>query len=452
MAHVIFKNLAATGAGHVVHVINSIVLLPVFLATWGVSRYGEWLVLIALPTYFSVVGDIGLTQVTGNDMTIKFAQNRRNELVKVFQSTWLLVSLLSGLVVCLIAITVMSKSVIPWIAGLVIPEKEASLIVLCMLMVYFLSVQLGMMQSALRAVGRYAEGTISYNAIGLLESMATIFFLLLGAGPIKIAIVMVAGRLFAVATCFILLRRFASWIRHGFTEVSTSEMRRLLPPSVAILGIPAGNAAMIQGAILVLNHTIGPGPMVLFSTTRTLTRFILQFTSLFSNASWPEISRLYGAGRTEQLSAFLTHGTQLVAIITISFSVIIIAGAPLIFAIWTVGKIDADRTLVVILMIGAMATAFRAFPDTLIVATNRHISYSLIFLAICTASVVLCYFMSTEFYLLGAAGVITASELVLLFISFSIAIAQIGKGAEPLRNVFATRLPIARFFNALKRT
>jgi O-antigen/teichoic acid export membrane protein len=451
VTHVIIKNIAASGAGQLVHVINNIGLLPVFLFAWGVERYGEWLVLVALPIYFSVIGDIGLTQVSGNDMTIKFAQDRRKELIKVFQSAWLLVSLLSGLVVALIAIAVLTMSIIPWIAGSAISESEATWVILCMLIVYFISFQLGTVQSALRAVGRYAEVTIAYHAIALLEMLTTISFLLYGAPPLTVAIIMTASRFISFVAAMMMLRHFAPWIRHGLAEVSTSEMWRLLPPSVAILGIPAGNAAMIQGAILILNHTMGPASVVLFSTTRTLTRFVLQFTSLFSLAAWPEISRLYGAGRADRLSAFLTHGTQLVALLTLGFSVVIILGAPLIFKLWTVGRIEADRALVAILMVSAIVTAFRAFPDTLIFATNRHIRYSAVFFVLCTANLAFFYLASAKIGLLAAAAVVAAGDSMLLIISLSFALSQIGAGLNPLRDVFTTRPLLDRLFGRFKQ-
>ena len=40
---------SATLSAQVVNLANSLLLVPLFLANWGVTVYGEWLLLIALP-------------------------------------------------------------------------------------------------------------------------------------------------------------------------------------------------------------------------------------------------------------------------------------------------------------------------------------------------------------------------------------------------------------------
>ena len=88
MAHVLVKNLSANMFGQAVHLVSTVALVPLYLAAWGVDLYGEWLVLIALPAYFMATADAGFVPVSGNDMTIKFAQGRRGEMISIFQSAW----------------------------------------------------------------------------------------------------------------------------------------------------------------------------------------------------------------------------------------------------------------------------------------------------------------------------------------------------------------------------
>jgi O-antigen/teichoic acid export membrane protein len=278
----------------------------------------------------------------------------------------------------------------------------------------------------------------------LVEVIATAAALLLGANPAIVATLMVATRLASLLASIIMLQYFAPWLHHGFSRVNATEIRRLIFPSVALLGIPAGNAAMIQGLIIILNHTIGSTGVVLFSTTRTLTRFALQLVSMFTRSSWPEISRLYGAGRADRLGAFLTHGIQIAAVITIGFALTSISGVHLIFKIWTGGRIEADRLLETILMFAVSAAALRGFPDTLIVATNRHTAYSGWFMLICLVGAAASYPASQYFGLIGAATVVAVTEVMLFAISVSLALKQIGQGITPLVGVLTTRPPLDR--------
>jgi O-antigen/teichoic acid export membrane protein len=447
MAHVLVKNISVNVFGQVVNIVGQVGLLPLFLTSWNVGLYGEWLVLLALPTYFSAMADAGLTQVSANDMTIKFAQDRQSDVVEVFQSAWLFVSILSLLVVGAILGATMLLGVSPLLGLSIMSDSEASRVLACTLAMFFIGFQNDIVQAALRAIGRFAEGNFTAYLIALLEAVAVAAALFMGASPTIVVALMLTGRLAALAVAAILLRHFAPWLHHGAARASRKEIRRLLVPSLAILGIPAGNAAMLQGFIVILNHTVGPAAVVLFSTTRTMTRFTLQAVSVFSRSSWPEISRLYGAGRSDSLGAFLTHGTQLAAILAIGFAIVLIGGAPLIFKIWTVGRVEADRVLVTILMVAAATISFRAFPDTLIFATNRHIGYSGWYVLVCLAATAACYPISLNFGVIGAANVVAAAEIALLAISMTRALQQIGQGLVPIRRLFTTPLPIKRLFS-----
>jgi O-antigen/teichoic acid export membrane protein len=103
MAHILVKNLSVNVFGQIVNIVGQVVLLPLFLHTWQVRLYGEWLVLLALPTYFSPLADVGITNVAANDMTIQFAKDHRHQVLEVFQSVWLFVTILSSLVAILVA-------------------------------------------------------------------------------------------------------------------------------------------------------------------------------------------------------------------------------------------------------------------------------------------------------------------------------------------------------------
>jgi hypothetical protein len=59
MFHRISLGLGANLFGQVVTVAIQLLSLPVFLHFWSLSRYGEWLMLSAIPAYLSAV-DVGI--------------------------------------------------------------------------------------------------------------------------------------------------------------------------------------------------------------------------------------------------------------------------------------------------------------------------------------------------------------------------------------------------------
>ena len=97
------RGFGATALGPLVTILAQVISVPVFLHSWGPTVYGEWLILSAIPTYIAF-SDVGFGNVAANDMTMRVAKGDRNGALETFQSTWLLISFTSLLVVlCFIA-------------------------------------------------------------------------------------------------------------------------------------------------------------------------------------------------------------------------------------------------------------------------------------------------------------------------------------------------------------
>jgi hypothetical protein len=46
--------------------------VPILIQSWGVTRYGTWLMIFTLPSALAI-SDFGFATSAGNDMTMKFA-------------------------------------------------------------------------------------------------------------------------------------------------------------------------------------------------------------------------------------------------------------------------------------------------------------------------------------------------------------------------------------------
>src|ERR1700676_1377462 len=79
--------------------------VPLLLHAWGVAKYGDWLILSAIPSYLSL-SDIGFGDASGSDMTMRVAAGDRKGGVETFQSSWVLISVVSLCVGLLASIAV----------------------------------------------------------------------------------------------------------------------------------------------------------------------------------------------------------------------------------------------------------------------------------------------------------------------------------------------------------
>src|ERR1700722_13658547 len=81
---------SAAALGPVVTAFVQLVTVPVFLRVWGAERYGEWILLSAIPSYLSMT-DMGFGNAAGNEMTMDVASGNRQRALQTFQSTGALI-------------------------------------------------------------------------------------------------------------------------------------------------------------------------------------------------------------------------------------------------------------------------------------------------------------------------------------------------------------------------
>ena len=68
------SGLGANGYSQLVTIVVQLMGVPIFLNAWGPRLYGEWLILFAIPAYFSI-SDLGFSQSAANDMTGRVARH-----------------------------------------------------------------------------------------------------------------------------------------------------------------------------------------------------------------------------------------------------------------------------------------------------------------------------------------------------------------------------------------
>ena len=68
--------------------------VPLFLYFWGASRYGEWLVLVALSAWFALAS-LGFTTAGSHEATMRVSRRDFDGALAVFRSVWTFVTALS---------------------------------------------------------------------------------------------------------------------------------------------------------------------------------------------------------------------------------------------------------------------------------------------------------------------------------------------------------------------
>jgi O-antigen/teichoic acid export membrane protein len=367
----LLKSIGANAFGQIMTVIVQIISVPLLIHFWGVKLYGDWLILTAIPTYFTLC-DLGFGSAAANEMTMQVAQGDRKAALSIFQSVWLLTSLiaLGIIVIALACIWTMPTS--DWLNLSTMNTQQANIIILLMVTVVFISQQTVLLVSGFQSEGCYAQGFFYFSLIRLLEFSAVSIVVILGAEP----------ELAALTTCLawgggtlgmaFRLRKQAPWLSYGHHYAKSEQIRRLFRPAIAFMGFPLGYALSIQGMTIVIGTILGSTAVVVFSTHRTLSRLAWQVLQMITNSLRPELSMAFGAGDIQLARTLHRRACQ----VAVWLSAVVVMGLLLwgewIINVWTRGKVMFDAPLLHIMLIVIIVNSFWYTSQAVPISINRH--------------------------------------------------------------------------------
>src|ERR1700688_513073 len=167
----LFRGASATALTPIVTAVIQLAAVPCFLHFWGAAKYGDWLILSAIPSYLTL-SDLGFGDASGSDMTMRVAAGDRQGAIETYHSSWALLSLVSLLVASVATIVVRH---VPWhhfIKLSTVPDRRASVIVLILGFYVLASQPCGILESGFRCDGNFATGRMGGAVIHVVETAA----------------------------------------------------------------------------------------------------------------------------------------------------------------------------------------------------------------------------------------------------------------------------------------
>lgn len=305
----IAKNLSALFLSHFVAVLQQIALVPLFLLQYGKAGYGEWLTLSAAVSYLGTL-DFGVQTFVNQDLTVRYHNGDMQDF-HVRQSTAL--RLLLG-IVGTAAVLGLAVFFLPLSHFLRMDgshgEPPLSLRVVQMA-VYFLALQaltaipFGYITGTFMVVGRAHVGAYWNNAKNVSLILGALVAVALRSNFAVVAGTQAAAIFLCLAGALVHLRLAAPDIFPTLRYWDGTSVGAILKPSGYFALIYSSNFLVYQVPILILQRTIGPAAVTVFSIVRTIfsmTRNLLnaltqalgpEVTNLFAKKDWPGLMRLY---------------------------------------------------------------------------------------------------------------------------------------------------------------
>ncbi|HEY3320743.1 MAG TPA: hypothetical protein VGP72_09790 [Planctomycetota bacterium] len=408
----LLRGLSANAMLPLVTAIIQLCSVPVFLKYWGVTLYGEWLVLSAVPAYLTMC-DLGFCNGSANEMTIQVASGDKDRALETFQSTWLMITALSFMLGLISFLLIEFLPITHWFHIGSLSRKEMGWVLILLTVYVLLDQQMQLLAAGFRCEMHYAFSSILFNVIRLAEFLAVCAVVMHGAGPVQAAFTLLVSRSIGAVVLRLALRSRSPWLVYGWRHFRIDVLKAMLAPAFGFLCMPLGHAVSLQGMLMVIGALCGPAGVVIFSTSRTLTRWGFQMTNMIFLSFSPEMSRAWGI-RDRSLARKL-HAKCVAAAVGVT-SVVLLALA--IFgkwalAVWTQDKVEFVAPMFMALLLSVLASSVWYSSAVVPMASNRHQKLGIVYLSLMLLSLVLAFALISIWEVTGAACAVLVGDCVM---------------------------------------
>jgi O-antigen/teichoic acid export membrane protein len=200
----LLHGFGANALGSVVTTLIQLVAVPILIQSWGARLYGEWLVLLAIPTFFTMA-DWGFENVAGNEMIL--AGKEREKGVEVYKTLQLFIALASIALVLIVAAATQLFPVARWLVPGGLDQRHVTIILVALTVHVAVVLQGGIIRAAFRSTGNYALGVMYQNFTRIGDAAAVNITALMGGGLVAAALAMLTSRIVITGIAYVQMRR-----------------------------------------------------------------------------------------------------------------------------------------------------------------------------------------------------------------------------------------------------
>jgi len=405
----IIGGIGANASGQLVTIGVQLVSLPLFLRYWSMAQYGEWLLLSAVPGYFSLA-DGGMVAVAMNKMTMLSARGDGPKSSEVFQTALALIAS-----VVLVALTIAATVI--GIMAFSVRRPDGLWALFLLIAVALANIFAGLFDAVFRASGQFAYGVHLLNLGRLMEWGGGMIGLVLAGSMIGVAGGFLLARLvFTGVMVHYCARRFPAFRWHvgGATR---RELKSLLGPAAMFLAFPLGNALSFQGMTLLVGGMFGPVLLAVFNTYRTVSRILVQLLATISRSLWPEVSRSFGGENLSLLRRLYRSGTKAAAYVCGGTCLVLLVLGRWLIERWSGGRVPYYRGLFVSFLVVAFASCFWQVGMVVLQATNNHRRLAVAYVLASLLSLALGALLAKPMGLAGAVVALGLFEVAMIVVS-----------------------------------
>ena len=413
----VFLGVLSVGYSKIVVAFMQLAMVPVLATTWGLDTYGQWLMLTTVPIFLGA-SDFGFGTAAGNRLTAEVAKGQFDEALRTFQSALavMLLCTFSIFAICLTATLLLPDSLLAAADGLDGDSARQVLAIMCLF--GLVALQSSLFMSVMRAEGLFAQTTSLYATMQLGEGIAVMAVALAGGGPVIAAIAYCSIRTIGVSAQAVLALSRAKWLKLGLRQGTKARVRELLRPALAAMMLPLSQALHLQGTALAVGAAAGAAAVPIYTSLRTLSRTGLQLLMTLTLPILPEFT----AEHARENSEWVKRITGGIATFNSLAGIVAAIGMLLLgewfLDLWTKGAIQPPYEMLALTAIAMAASMVWNPLSNLLVAVNRHETFTYSFLIIAALATALTYAFVVQWGIVGSAAASLLLDFVMLAITW----------------------------------
>jgi O-antigen/teichoic acid export membrane protein len=327
----ISKLFAAQNLSQAVSLLTQLLLPPIFLHSYGVGLYGEWLALSAAIGYLGTV-NYGIQTYTNMQMTIHYNRGEVEECVHL-QSGGLFILLVLFVSLAALFCGIFFVPLNAWL-HLTMPLHEAQMILYLLILQILVGMVFGFLSGNYMVIGQAHRGANFANLNLLLSTLVAAGLAIVRSPLVWIAAAQLLAGLLMTAYLYVDFSRLAPVLRPTLRHWRRTSLRNILKPSGHYALLYSSNIFGYQLPVIVIQRVLGPLAVVTFSVTRTIYSMSRRLPALVTNSIGPEVTISYGERNWAKLRQLYELSERLVLLLIppVSFGAMLFT--PFLLAVW----------------------------------------------------------------------------------------------------------------------
>jgi O-antigen/teichoic acid export membrane protein len=366
----------ALSAGMGITLITQLLLPPAFLHYYGVSRYGEWLVLSGTLSYLGQL-NFGITTYASNELTMLRKRGELSRYKELQGSTLCLLLFMISIGGCIL----FAVCLLPLVKLLhlsTMSSAEARFAALFLGLQVMVNIFAGYYTSLFMVVEEPHRGFDWFNYRRLGVTLVSVPLAMLRVSFVGMAIGQFVAALLIVLCTIADLKRRMGDLPLGLQGASWKVAKSTLAPSGMFAMIFMQQFMIFQVPLILLQWILGPEVVVRFSISRTILSTARQLLASITNAIAPEITFSFASRDMKKMLSIFHYSEKVV------YGVIPVANlgafllSPILLKVWLHKPLLFDPFLYGLMALISGAMSMREHKQFFQFSTNEHRRMSMV--------------------------------------------------------------------------